>query len=212
MSIDIENLDFLKKELEGIYHLKRVAFAASCCERLLPNYNLFAREENLGNPSRIRKALDEVWQVVRGNPIDVSRIEQFRENCLAEISLQEDEIFKFGHDYEAQLAVLAVSCALESCLETINTPLVINIVKHVRDTIYEFLIVMSDEHGTPDLFNKSFEEQCEQLSKHPFTLRELEKESEDLQRLQGVEHIDSELIEWLRTSFDNNGKSVIDLG
>lgn len=206
------NLDSLAKKLEKLSFFHRVAFAASCCERLLPNYNLFAKQENLGNPSVIRNALDEVWQVVKGKPIDVSRINRLHELCLAEFSLQEDEIFKFGRDYEAQLAILAISYALESCLEITNTQLVIKIVKCIQDTIYEFLIILNDENGDPNWLNKPFEEQRKELSNHYFTLRELAKQKEDLQRLKEVEHLDSELIEWLRNSFDNDGKSVIDLG
>jgi len=37
------------------------------------------------------------------------------------------------------------------------------------------------------------------------------KETEDLQKLQATETLDMELLEWLRTSFNNDDKSLIDL-
>lgn len=123
----------------------------------MPNYNLFARQENLGDPSRIRNALDEVWQVARGKLIDLWRINQLHEGCFSEIYLQEDEIFKFGHDYEAQLAILPISYALESCLETANILQVIKVLEYFRDTIWEFLRILNDENADIDWLNRPFE-------------------------------------------------------
>jgi uncharacterized protein len=36
------------------------------------------------------------------------------------------------------------------------------------------------------------------------------KENEDLQRLKEVETLEPEFLQWLRTSFDNSGKSIMD--
>ena len=44
-----------------------------------------------------------------------------------------------------------------------------------------------------------------------FAVRELTKQSEDLQRLKEAETLDRDFLEWLRTSFGNNGRSKIDL-
>ena len=46
---------------------------------------------------------------------------------------------------------------------------------------------------------------------HPFAIREIAKQKEDLQRLKDVETLEPELLEWLRTTSYNNGKSLIDL-
>jgi hypothetical protein len=79
MDLYFENFDSLKKELEGISPLHRVAFAASLCERVLPNYSAFSREEGWGDPSVLRAALDEVWQILLGKPLDESKIHQLME-------------------------------------------------------------------------------------------------------------------------------------
>src|SRR5262249_40897978 len=55
----IARLDKLRKEF-------RIAFAASCCERLLPNYCAFAAVEKWGNPSLLRETLDGVWTYLKG--------------------------------------------------------------------------------------------------------------------------------------------------
>ena len=47
---------------------------------------------------------------------------------------------------------------------------------------------------------------------HPLLIREIAKQNEDLQRLQETQTLDREFLEWLRTSFDNDGKSNVDLG
>lgn len=64
MNLNFYEFDALEKELEGLPPLHRVAFAASCCERLLPNYNAFYFLENWGDPSVLRTALNEVWQIL----------------------------------------------------------------------------------------------------------------------------------------------------
>ncbi|MGB3511451.1 MAG: hypothetical protein WBA93_19885 [Microcoleaceae cyanobacterium] len=51
MSIKFESMEILERELEGISHLKRVAFTESCCERLLPNCYLFTIEEGQVDPN-----------------------------------------------------------------------------------------------------------------------------------------------------------------
>ncbi len=48
------------------------------------------------------------------------------------------------------------------------------------------------------------------IANHPLAVRELAKENEDLQRLKEAKTLDCELLKWLRTSFNNDGKSIID--
>ncbi|MEH2269720.1 MAG: hypothetical protein V7K68_14990 [Nostoc sp.] len=44
-----------------------------------------------------------------------------------------------------------------------------------------------------------------------FAMREITKRSEDLQKLRNVEKLDRNFLQWFRTSFHNQGKSLIDL-
>jgi hypothetical protein len=58
---------------------------------------------------------------------------------------------------------------------------------------------------------KTLAEQRKEVVIHPFTVREMTKQSEDLQQLKETGTLDRNFLEWLRTSFDNGGKSLIDL-
>ncbi|NES04396.1 MAG: YjaG family protein [Okeania sp. SIO2F4] len=54
-------------------------------------------------------------------------------------------------------------------------------------------------------------EYIETIAKHPFAVREMAKQNEDLQRLKDAKTLEPKLLEWLRTTSHNNGKSLIDL-
>ena len=56
---------------------------------------------------------------------------------------------------------------------------------------------------------KPFAEIAKEIASHPFTIREMAKQSEDLQRLKEVESLEEGFLEWLRTSSYNNGTSLI---
>ncbi|MEH1797513.1 MULTISPECIES: DUF416 family protein [unclassified Nostoc] len=49
------------------------------------------------------------------------------------------------------------------------------------------------------------------LANHPFTVREMAKQSEDLQHLQETPTLTTEFLQRLRTSSENGGKSLLDL-
>ena len=66
MNMHFFEFDTLEQQLENLPGLHRVAFAAACCERMLPNYSAFCRMYDLGNPSVLRNALDEVWEILQG--------------------------------------------------------------------------------------------------------------------------------------------------
>ncbi|MGE5658460.1 MAG: DUF416 family protein [Actinomycetota bacterium] len=51
----------------------------------------------------------------------------------------------------------------------------------------------------------------DELANHPLTIRERTKQNEDLRCLKEIETLDRDFLEWLRTSFDNAGRSLIDL-
>src|SRR5262249_35383805 len=52
----------------------RIVFAASCCERLFPNYLAFYEAEGWGDPKILRSALDEVWSHALGKHLSIQRI------------------------------------------------------------------------------------------------------------------------------------------
>ncbi|MBD2740546.1 DUF416 family protein [Coleofasciculus sp. FACHB-1120] len=208
MNLDFYNLNALKIELEELPPTHRIAFAASICERLLPNYNIFAEQEASGNPAALRLSLDEVWQILQGKPADAERISQLLKDTDA-AGPDADNVTKSQYCYEAQEACSAIYFLLEACIEP-TSQRVIKVVGRVRDTIDAF-ITCEEETINPSWSEKPLEENKMEIASHPFAVREMAKQGEDLQRLKEVESLEEGFLEWLRTSSYNNGTSLIGL-
>jgi uncharacterized protein YjaG (DUF416 family) len=82
--------EFLKRRLDRLPEGHRLAFAAACCERLLPNYSAFAREVRWGKPGTLHAALDYIWNVLGGGSMDRGAINILIEQCNAIIPDTED--------------------------------------------------------------------------------------------------------------------------
>lgn len=68
---------------EALKHMpsdRRVAFAAACCERLLPSYVALSERTGWGNPGALRSGLDRIWDHLTG---DADALE-VRSSLLAE--------------------------------------------------------------------------------------------------------------------------------
>jgi uncharacterized protein YjaG (DUF416 family) len=201
MNLRFYDFKTLEEEIQKLPSIHRIAFAASCCERLLPNYNVFSRTENWGNPLTLRKALTEVWQILQGKPLDVVMIQHLKDE------INRNDVFPHSDDFsgyvgEAQYACSAILYTLSACENSNNLSEIINAVERVAFTLESF------NDWDESLGSKNY---LEAIAKHPFTVREMAKQSEDLQRLKEVETLDREFLEWPRTSSYNNGKSLIDL-
>ncbi len=210
MNIQFFELDTLKKELESLPGLHRVAFAAACCERMLPNYNAFCQMYNWGDPKVPRAALDAVWKILQGKLIDTERINQLREECGREDIFPDDLDFG-GVDncFEGQEALIAIRATLPACLDP-TVEKIVRIASSVRQAI-EISILHNDESWNVTWEKDGKEKYYSAIASHPFAVREMAKEAEDLQRLKETETLTRDFLEWLRTSSHNNGKSLIDL-
>ena len=70
----------------------------------------------------------------------------------------------------------------------------------------------ADEDYDPfnEKYNEDFYKQLDiLLLKHPLLIKEIEKENEDLRRLQNSPVVTNELIQWVRKSSNNDGKSFL---
>lgn len=211
MNLKYNQLDVLEKELEALPFLHQVAFVAACCERLLPNYNIFSREAGWGNPYFLRITLDEVWQILENKPVDEIKLRQFLFDCenTDKISPHADDCHSSNYVAEGQRAVKAICYTLELCLEP-NAQRAVLVARQVTETLFEFLDWKFQE-ASDSWDTKSFKEQMEVIANHPFTVREMAKQNEDLQRLKERSTLDQEFLKCLRTSSNNGGKSLIDL-
>jgi len=137
METEFYTLELTKKELESLSLFHQLAFAAACCERLLPNYYIFAREEGWIDQMLLRKALDEVWQILSGKEMDISTINQLLLEC-DEIFPKQQYAFHSEYANEGIIAAQAIYLTLEFCLETNLTQLML-IVSQLTNTLYQYL-------------------------------------------------------------------------
>jgi len=211
MNLKFNQLDVLEKELEALPLLHQVAFATACCERLLPKYNIFSREAGWGDSYFLRTALDEVWQILEGKPVDETKLRQILSDCddSDKISPDADDCHSSKYVAEAQRTAGAICYTLELCLEP-TLQRVVLVARQVTETLFEFLDWKFQE-ASDSWDAKSFKEQMEVIANHPFTVREIAKQNEDLQRLKQRSTLDQEFLQWLRISSNNSGKSLIDL-
>jgi uncharacterized protein YjaG (DUF416 family) len=207
MNLKYDQLDIVEKKLEALSPPHRIAFAVACCERLFPNYGVFLqeiREQGWNDQDPMRNALDEIWGFLSGKEVNVAKFNQLLSHC---------EEFPYGYENEetaeSQRAIWSIVNTLELCLEPTSKN-AISIVRHVHETLFEYLdceMCQSDK----DWSNKSHSEIKEIIANHPFTVKEMAKQSEDLQNLKKTPTLSPEFLRRLRTSSENGGKSLIDL-
>ena len=111
--------------------------------------------------------------------------------------------------FEAQEALFAIRSTLQACLNPNCLEFIIQVVKGARFNTVELFIYARDEFFNARQY-KDQKDKFDAVPSHPLAFREMFKEYEDLQRLKEMKTLDYNFIEWLRTSFDNDGKSIID--
>lgn len=189
----------LTEELRELPVKHRVAFAASCCERLFPNYEAFAVMENWGNPKVFRQALDEVWQFLKGDTLSKEHIHELIRVCEAVIPDTEDFTTIFtGPALDAAAAILYT---LESCLD--GSPERLALVGRVAiTTLDDYLNIVNDPelevHGVDPAFNAW-------LQQAPLMRAELVKQQQDLAVLKSRPVLDPDFLEHMRRSASTMG-------
>ena len=201
--LDYRKLPILEKPLEEFTPEHRLAFGASMCERLLPNYSVFVRNQK-GDTSLVRSALDQVWKIVLNQQVDAIKLKGLIDVCEA---LQPEEDDEGLYIYEASMTLTAIQYLLQACLDSSQN--IIKIDGIIGDILFEFIFIEKDIANQGWHEEISFDQQLNEIASHPLVVREMAKQSEDLQRLKEIDTLDRELIEQLRTS--NEGKSVLDL-
>ncbi|GHB11391.1 YjaG family protein [Modicisalibacter luteus] len=101
-----------KARLVSLNKRQRLAFMAALCERLLPNYTLYAQMTGQGEPQGLRVVLDLVWEalLVREARIDFAR----QAEKLAELEPpSDDDSFGARRAVETVVALSALLDALQ---------------------------------------------------------------------------------------------------
>jgi uncharacterized protein YjaG (DUF416 family) len=203
-------LDDLEKELQALPPSHRIGFAACVCERMFPTYTAFYRMENWGNPSLLRIALDEIWQIAGGTPVDAARISQLIEVCESEDVIPDMDDFgcaRYGG--EAMFAACAILHTLDACPDP-SPSHILKAVKIAFDTIDS--AVYAEYYYSDNFPEDIYEILDKEVPSHPWMIRELSKQREDLEMLKNASQLDREFLERLRNSSSSDGKSLIDAG
>lgn len=216
MQLEYLELDSLETAVQKLPHTHQIAFVSSICERLLPNYEIFARESSWDTALLLRTSLNEVWLLLEGKPLDELRFRQLIIDCEKAIPDDVDNNYS-AYVSEAQNAAISICNALDLCLES-NPIFVRRVAKCAHNTLYEYLDWQLnesyDDWGKKNVYDwetKTVEAQIRIVAKHPFTVREMTKENEVLQHLQATPTLTKDFLQWLRAYSQNNGKSLIDL-
>lgn len=90
----------------------RVAFAALCAERQLPNYIQFSERSGWGNPNVLKDALESIWQDIQGQSHSKAEFETLLEQCMTLIPTEDTE----GDTANAEDAAASVAYTIRSRL------------------------------------------------------------------------------------------------
>jgi uncharacterized protein YjaG (DUF416 family) len=178
----------------------RLAFAASCCERMIPNFDAFVLTEGVGDAIACHQALDAAWCWLSGKRIAAGEIQNLRHRCQGAISDPE----RFGSLWcgLATNAVSAIMDALDCCVNGLpqsaaNTGILAD------DSVYEY-ISRVDEPLTSSQVQERGTGFDVWIMEHPLKKQELQKQEADIELLASC-LLTPESVQRLRRSARNFG-------
>jgi uncharacterized protein YjaG (DUF416 family) len=167
----------LVAQLERLPNRLRVAFAAACAERQLPNYFRFSEAAKQGSPERLVAALRRVWDDIEGRPVGSSELNGCLDTCMSLLP-KEDEYDDCLLGYYAEDAVAATAYAIEARLRSDA---------HEAAESASRAYTALDEYVSDELNIGSIGQKEEaQILTHPLVQAELERQRVDLLRLQEI--------------------------
>lgn len=191
----------LMERLKKLDSKRQLAFGALCCERLLPNYLAFQQDTGWGDIAPVREALDCVWSFLDDQELDTDEIRNAIAFC--ESSVPNSEEFSSLYVTSAQDACFAVCNILDYLIES-NVAKIVQAATYATDTVD--LCVQEIESLEP------VDPQLEQkILMHHFMQRELRQQEEDLKAIELTPALSREFLTERKSSWDNNGRSNLDL-
>lgn len=194
---DLLNPNTIEEKLKILSYKHGVAFCASCCERLLPNYKKFVDTEHWGDYAFFRETLNEIWNHIIKSNLSEKRINELMCNCF--------NVIPDSEDFESVYASYAIDAGAG----------VYNTLKYCLDENVKDLITVSTVSiNTVDLFIQekyklnSIDPQFEQtILENSFMQTELKKQFDDLELLCSTQIITESFITDFRSSVE--GRSNI---
>lgn len=191
----------LRARLERLDAQAQLAFGASCCERLIPSYLAFQEEAGWGDVVILRKALNATWVSLVDLDLPASHAQTLLADC--ERIIPDSEDFDTLYASAAQDACLAVCSLMDFLLER-DVDKIVDIAGFATDSVD--LYVQEIEQIAPNTPDRE-----ERIRLHRLMQRELRKQEADLELLEAARVIDEAFLQALRASWDNMGRSNLDL-
>lgn len=187
-----------KARLKQLNRRQQAAFMAALCERLLPNYGLYAQMTGLGDPQALRVILDLAWEalLVREAKIDFAR----QAEKLVELEPPDDD-----DSFGARRAVETVM-ALSTLLDTLRseTPGAPQAVSELSMSGVQAYVEMTE--GTEE---DDAERAATRLREHPLMDDERDFQAAVLEAAE--QRLDREALKALRRLGRNDGVSNLGL-
>jgi hypothetical protein len=194
----------LEKEVDSLSIKHKIAFAASCCERMLPNYYIFSKEENFGNPEILKAGLDKIWQfLIDGKSITNKEIKKVIKQ-IQEITPVPSESVSI-YVSPAEDAARAIICTLISCVKFVDSADIVEIADIAIQTIDCYVLERDDVPGF-DGTDPKFEER---IWNDPLMVQETVKQQNDLQMLKKLDLFDSQAVRGFREQSTDSSRSNI---
>lgn len=184
------------ERLQALSPGQQQAFMATLCERMMPNYALYAQMTGAGNPAGLRAILDLVWEqlAVREARIDFER----QAEKLAELEPPADD-----DSFGARRAVEVV-VALTSLLDTLrggSPDAVLEVSRISKGGVRAFIELTEGEVDADKL--------SQLIREHPLMADENDFQDAVLEAAEG--HLDRDAIKALRQVGRNEGVSNLGL-
>lgn len=199
--IKYREFDSFQKQAVNLTEFHLIAFATACCERSYSHIahflNEIKNEDDWRGEDVWRVALDEIWKMLNNREIITMQIEKILENC--------QENYPEDHDGEnhAQFerSVQAIYYLLELCTLSKKNQIeyIVTLLDEIHEILFEYISSSMDE-PTDMNNNLSHNELVNIVTNHDLTVKEIQKENEDLHSLRESPAITQELLQWLRTS------------
>jgi uncharacterized protein YjaG (DUF416 family) len=198
MPFDRKNLG---RELQKLSAKHRLAFAASCCNRVLPSYAAFSGQAGWGDYDGLMGAANYIWDVLEGELRSPKRLDALlreSEEAIPDLDEFADELATWGHD--AALTVFhAIRCARNGSAED---------AAFAGSWCHATVDAFVQDKGDMDPADSRLEQR---ISASPLMHRELKQQETDLEFLRHHPELTTAEVMQLRHSWQNHGRSNVDL-
>lgn len=198
----------------NIFH--QLAFGASCCERLLPNYIAYFSDTGNGDVSSLRDGLEMAWKYLLDGKKSERKLEKQIRSCLQSAPYSDtdgvsphtgigDNIYNAESPY--------VTYAGNSCFA------ICHLLEFIQDSDRESIVSIATlSTDTVDMYVQEYEGLFpndpyleSKILNHPLMQRELKKQNCDLEVLKNWKLMDRIHVEKFRSSWNNSGMGNLDI-